>query len=259
LPEVNLAALDQAQQRGGGGRGGPGGGGGRGGGGRGGGGRGGGPQTPQGKMDYKFNSQGADFTGTEYAQMLPNVARVIIINSTNSSGASLETMAGKNRVVITATRSATEANDTVFYEHFLAALQDSAADEDKDKKVSVWETFKFASDAVDRFYKEQGRLATEHPMLSDNGGEAVNTTVKDPPVLSRYTVFNVDRPLTATDARLQTLLEQRREIEIKIQELKLREGIMAAPDFQKEMQERLLELAQKTAEINALTRQQEKK
>jgi hypothetical protein len=120
--------------------------------------------------------------------MLPNVARVIIINSTNSSGASLETMAGKNRVVITATRSATEANDTVFYEHFLAALQDSAADEDKDKKVSVWETFKFASDAVDRFYKEQGRLATEHPMLSDNGGEAVNTTVKDPPVLSRYTV-----------------------------------------------------------------------
>jgi pyruvate-formate lyase len=187
--------------------------------------------------------------------MLPQVARIVIINTTNSSGASLETMAGKNRVLITATRSGSEVNDTIFYEHFLAGLQDLASDEDKDKKVSLWEAFKFASDGVERYYKDQGRLATEHPMLSDNGLEAINTTAKDAPVLARYTVLNVDRVASTTNPRLQTLLEERREIELKMAELRLSERTMKPEEFEKQLQELILALAQKTAEIRA----QEKK
>ncbi|HEX4998540.1 MAG TPA: hypothetical protein VFY29_09945, partial [Terriglobia bacterium] len=220
--------------------------------GRGGRGGGGGPQLPQGLMDYKFNIQGPDFTGTEYSQMIPKVARVVIINTTNSSGASLETMAGKDRVLITATRSGSEVNDTIFYDHFLAALADAAADEDKDKKVSVWEAFKFAGDSVDRYYKEQGRLATEHPMLSDNGLEAISNTAKDLPVLARYTMINVDRPATSADVRMQTLLDERREIELKIEKLRLDEGKLGADEFNSQLQELFLKLAQKTAEIRQL-------
>jgi hypothetical protein len=217
---------------------------------------GGGPQTPLGLMDYKFNIQGPDYTGTEYMEMLPAAARVAIINTTNSSGASLEIMAKKNHVLITATRSASEVNDTIFYDHFLAGLQDAASDEDKDKKVSLWEAFKFASEGVERFYKEQGRLATEHPMLSDNGMEAVNSAVTNLPVLARSTVFNVDRPATAGDVRMQTLLNERTEIELKIAALQLDERNLEKSEYEKRFQTLLLELARKNAEIKQL---QEKK
>ena len=67
-------------------------------------------------------------------------------------------MSGKNRVIIAASRSG-EKEDTVFYEHFLTGLKGVAADEDKDKKVSVWEAFKYATAGVERFYKEQTRIA----------------------------------------------------------------------------------------------------
>jgi hypothetical protein len=209
-------------------------------------------------MDYKFNIKGPDFTATEYSQMIASLpaARVVVINMTNSSGAAVEPMAGKNRVIVTATRSGNEGNDTIFYEHFLAGLQNSAADEDKDKKISVWEAFRFAADAVDRFYKEQGRLATEHSLLSDNGKEAVDFNAKEFPILARYTVFNVDRPATAADPKLQTLLDQRREIELKIEALRFDQGILAPEDFDNKIKELIVELAMKSAEIRQL---QEKK
>ena len=83
---------------------------------------------------------GADLTGKEYSALIDslNPGRTIIVSSTSSSGGMFETLAGKNRVLVAASRSG-EKEDTVFYEHFLAGLKGVAADEDKDKKVSVWE------------------------------------------------------------------------------------------------------------------------
>ena len=69
----------------------------------------------------------------------------------------------------------------MFYEYFLKGLEEATANEDKDKKVSVWEAFKYATESVDRFYKEQGRMATEHPQLAANGADMVDLKVKDAP------------------------------------------------------------------------------
>src|SRR6185295_9462677 len=102
----------------------------------------------------------------------------------------------------TATKSGREGNETIFYEHFLEGLQNSAADEDKDQKVSVWEAFKYATDAVDRFFKEQGRMATEHSQLSDNGNDPIAANAKEAPVLARVTTFQVDKPITVSDPKL---------------------------------------------------------
>src|SRR5215471_11663624 len=113
--------------------------------------------------DYKFNIFGPDFTGLEYSQLLNTlkVGRIVIVNGTSASGGALDTMNGKNRVVITATKSGHEGNEPLFYEYFLQAMQSPEADEDKDGKVSIWEAFKFATDSVERFYKQENRLATE--------------------------------------------------------------------------------------------------
>jgi hypothetical protein len=203
--------------------------------------------------DYKFNIFGPDFTGMEYSQLLNTlkVARIVIINGTSASGGALETMAGKNRVIVTATKSGHEGNEPLFYEYFLQALQNSAADEDKDGKVSIWEAFKFATDSVDRFYKEEGRLATEHPQLSDSGAPMIDTKVKEPPALARITTFQVDRPVTVSDPKLQALLNDKHDIEQKIEALKIDKAITPQDVYDKQMEELLIQLATKSQEIKA--------
>jgi hypothetical protein len=204
---------------------------------------------------YKFNISGPDYTTDDYNKLLSTltVGRIVIVAGTPASGASLEKFAGKNRVVITATRSGQEGNDIVFYEYFLEALQNSAADEDKDQKVSVWEAFKYAVSATERFYKEEGRLATEHAQISDNGAEKTDIKAKEPPLLARATSFQVDRPAVSSDPKVQALLNERKEIEQKIEALRINKNSLQEADYNKQLEELLVQLALKNQEI----RQQE--
>jgi hypothetical protein len=201
--------------------------------------------------DYKFNIFGPDFTGLEYSELLNTLkaGRVVIVNGTSASGGALETMAGKNRVIITATKSGHEGNEPLFYEYFLKALDTPDADEDKDKKLSIWEAFKYATDSVDRFYKEQGRLATEHPQLSEGGAAMVDTKVKEPPAIARVTTFEVSRPVTVSDPKLQALLNEKHEVEQKIEALKIDKAITPQDVYDKQMEDLLVQLATKNQEI----------
>src|SRR5215468_5637421 len=204
---------------------------------------------------YKFNIFGPDYTADDYNKLLAtlNAGRIVIVAGTPASGAGLEKFAGKNRVVITATRSGQEGNDIVFYDYFLEALQGNGADEDKDQKVSVWEAFKFAVAGTERFYKEEGRLATEHPLISDNGGEKTDAKVKEAPLLARSTSFVVDRPIVSSDPKMQALLNQRKELQQKIDALRINKDSLPAAEYDKQLEELLVQLALKNQEI----RQQE--
>jgi len=206
---------------------------------------------------YKFNISGPDYTADDYSKLLSTlpVGRIVIVLGTPASGAAIEKFAGKNRVVITATRSGQEGNDIVFYDYFLEALDSPAADEDKDQKISVWEAFKYAVAGTERFYKEEGRLATEHPQISDNGTEKTGVTSKEIPLVARATSFQVDRPIVSGDPKLQALLNQRREIEQKIEDLRINKNVIPETEYDKQMESLLVQLALKNQEI----RQQEAK
>ena len=206
-----------------------------------------------GEGDYKFNISGPDLTAADYNILLSplTVGRVVIINGTNSSGGAIEAMAGKNRVVLTATRSGQEGNDTVFYEYFLDALTNAAADEDKDQKISIWESFKYATAGVDRFYKEEGRLVTEHAQISDNGAAKLGAAVKEVPLMARSLVFQVDRPVVSSNPRVQALLDEKKELEQKIEALRVGKSGIPEPEYEKQMEELLVQLALKNQQIRA--------
>ena len=200
---------------------------------------------------YKFNISGPDYTADDYNKLLSTLpaGRTVIVLGTPASGAAIEKFAGKNRVVITATRSGQEGNDIVFYDYFLEALQSPAADEDKDQKISVWEAFKYAVAGTERFYKEEGRLATEHPQISDNGTEKTGVTAKEIPLVARATSFQVDRPIVSSDPKLQALLNQKRELEQKIEDLRINKSAIPEAEYDKQMESLLVELALKNQEI----------
>ena len=94
--------------------------------------------------EYKFNIPGPDITAEELASLLNRIpaGRQLVVNMTSASGASLSVLAKKNRVVITATKSGTEKNATVFTRYWLDALQNAAADTDKNGTVSALEAFR---------------------------------------------------------------------------------------------------------------------
>ncbi|HVY69105.1 MAG TPA: hypothetical protein VHH73_04215 [Verrucomicrobiae bacterium] len=121
-------------------------------------------------QEAKFNTRGPDVSANELAEWLKPVHRPIaLINCASSSGPFLAKLAGKGRVVITATRSGYELNYTRFGQYISEAIADPAADLDKDGQTSLLEAYLSAASRVAEFYKKDGRLATEHSLIDDNG------------------------------------------------------------------------------------------
>lgn len=118
----------------------------------------------------KFNLRGVDVTATELAKELKRFQRpVAVINCASSSGPFVNALAGDNRVIVSATKSGFEQNFARFGDHISRAIADPSLDLDKDEQTSLLEAFIAASSRVEEFYKQEGRLATEHALLDDNG------------------------------------------------------------------------------------------
>jgi mannose-6-phosphate isomerase-like protein (cupin superfamily) len=120
--------------------------------------------------DAKFNLRGDDLAASELAAWLKPFRRtVIVICAFSSSGAWLKPLAGPDRITVTATKSGSENNYARFGGHLAQAIGDPGADFDKDGETSLLEAWLTAARKTADFYKDEGRLATEHSLLDDNG------------------------------------------------------------------------------------------
>jgi len=115
--------------------------------------------------DAKFNLVGPDLSATDWADLVkPLPGRLIFVNTTGASFPFLQKLAGRGRIVLTATDSAAQQFETVFPEYFVSAFNEPAADSDKDGRVSLWEAFAFASAGVRQWFEQKGQLPTERPL-----------------------------------------------------------------------------------------------
>ncbi len=118
----------------------------------------------------KFNLRGPDISAEDLASVLKPCKRPLtVIDCASASGPFINALSAPGRVIVTATRSGNELNVTRFGGYLAKAIADPAADLDKDGQTSLLEAYLFASRQVEQFYKEAGRLATEHALLDDNG------------------------------------------------------------------------------------------
>jgi hypothetical protein len=201
-------------------------------------------------VDYKFNLPGPDITGTELGSLLDHIpaTRQLVVNMTSASGGSIETLRRQNRIVITATKTGTEKNATVFARYWAEALRDPAADTDKSETVSALEAFRFAQRKTGESFETQKRLATEHSVLEDTGkgeGERNPSTENGEGKLAN--TFALVRlganAAAARDPAKKPLLERKEQLEQAIDKLKYEKAMMPEAAYKQQLMQLLLELA----------------
>ena len=197
--------------------------------------------------EAKFNLVGPDLSAREWADLLkPIPSRLVFINAASGSFPFIEELSAKNHIVITANDSAAQSFETVFPQFLVSGFKDEAADLDKNGRISLWETFTFVSARVKGWFDQRSQLATEHPMLDDDGdrvGRLVDDVGGDG-LLARVTYLRAEAPIEDTGNPETTLMLRRRaELNTELEELRARKGTVLPDDYENALEKLLLELA----------------
>jgi hypothetical protein len=208
-------------------------------------------------VEYKFNLPGPDVSATEIAALCDRIPskRQLIVNTTSSSGGSYAALSKPGRAVITATKSGTEKNATVFARYFVEALRDPTSDTNKNNAISALEAFEYADRKTAAFYESQQRLATEHPSFEDAGKgdpvRAASTEKGEGLFLTNFTLIRMGTAQkAAADPAKHDLLAKKEELEQKIDTLKYQKAAMAEDDYKQQLTTALLELAKVQEELD---------
>ena len=206
----------------------------------------------------KFNLPGPDLTPADFEPLVKKMKsrHVVFVNTASASGPFMESLAGSGRTIVTATRTGAERFATLFGGYFVDALAGMDADSDKNRRISVLEAFAYATREVATAYQREGIMSTEHALLNDSGGEGIPNPTADgkqgkvAAVLSLGSIAASD-PLP-TDPKLRALYLERRDLERRIEALKLLKGSMPVERYEGELEKLATDLALKTRQIRDL-------
>ena len=201
--------------------------------------------------ESRFNLPGPDLTAVELGVMLEplKAMQVAVVNTASASGDFLPVLSAKNRVVITATKSSYERNETLFPRYFVAAFATPGADTDKDERVSLLEAFVYAKREVARAYDTDTRLPTEHAMLDDDGdrrGSAEPDPRAGDGALARRFIVGATQASSSVIASTpgsDTLVAKKNGLETQLDSLRRRKDAMPAESYERELERLLVELA----------------
>lgn len=206
--------------------------------------------------EAKLNLRGPDLSATDLAAWLKPFARPLaIIDTASSSAPFLAKLAAPRRVIVTATRSGHQHNYARFGKFLAAAVGDPQTDLDKDGQISLLESFLSASHRTAEFYKTEGRLATEHALLDDNGdglgtpadwfrGTRATKRARDGAALDGLRAHQFHLVRSPMEQALSVEARARRDqLEQKISELRETKAKVPEAAYFKELERLMLELA----------------
>jgi len=193
-----------------------------------------------------FNLPGPDLTMADWSAMLAkfSAVRTAVVNTASSSGAFLEPLRGPGRVIIAATRTGGERNETRFPLFFVEAFANNAADQNRDNRVSMLEAFEYARTRVAQAYQQDGHILTEHATLQEETGGLAASLFLTPDRTEVALSSSV-----AADPELRALVEARRTLEGQVNALRIRKSSLDPAEYDRELERLLTELALKSREI----------
>ena len=206
--------------------------------------------------EAKLNLRGPDLSAGELSEWLKPFKRpMAIIDTTSSSAPFLAKLAAPKRVVVSATRSGNEQNYARFGKYLAEALPDPKSDLDKDGQISLLESFLSASHRTMEFYKAEGRLATEHALLDDNGdglgtpadwfrGVYATKRAKDGAEADGLRAHQFHLVRSTAEQQLSPEVRARRDqLEIQLAALREKKAKMNEEKYYQELEKLLLQLA----------------
>jgi hypothetical protein len=201
----------------------------------------------------KFNLVGPDLTASDYAKLFSELPtkHLVVVDMSSASGDFIKPLSGGGHIVVTATKSGQEQNATRFAENFIAALSNPEADTDQNGRISILEAFTFATKATAKWYEDQGRLATEHALLDDNGDGVGHSGAEggDGP-LAKTTYFDsLPLAIASSDPEMAKLVAERDRLEREVEQLKTRKASMKPEDYDSELEKLLVDLAKVSQSI----------
>ena len=196
-----------------------------------------------------FNLAGPDLTADDYAKLVGTLKseRVIFVNTSSSSGAFLQPLAGPGRTIITSTKTGGEKNEPVFAQYFADAFTDSTADTDRNGRISIAEAFEYAKSKAVATYTKAGTILTEHATLDDSREGKFAATLYLESDRAR-----ADKTAKVANPELRALLESQRVLEDQITALKLKKDVVPAADYDQQMEKLLTDLALKARAIREI-------
>jgi hypothetical protein len=202
--------------------------------------------------EAKFNLVGPDLSASQWADLLkPVPGRLAFVDTTGASAPFMRRLAGRNRLILTATDTAAQRFETVFPEYFIRAFDDPEADLDKNGRVSLWEAFAYASAGVHQYFEQKGELPTERAVLDDDG-DGIGREAQNPGSdgrLARTMYLEADVGAATGNSALDALLKRQTELQAAIEALKGRKPDMNPDQYEAELERLLLELARVSQQI----------
>ena len=199
--------------------------------------------------DPKLNLPGPDLAASALAAALDALPgrRIAVINAASASGDFVKPLAAAGRVVITATKSGYERNETRFAKHLADALGKGASDTDKDGRLSLLEAFEYARRETARSYETEKRIATEHAVLAGDSA------------LARWMVlegagFRVQGSGFSESPRLASLRRVRDSLQAEVQGLAARKSVMSTPAYERALEDLLVKLARASEAVREVER-----
>lgn len=203
----------------------------------------------------RFNLPGPDVTAAEMAGMLRALEgqTVVFVNAASASGDFVGALSGPNRIVITATKTGFERNETFFGDGLVKALAEPGADTDKNGQVSLLEAFNYATRETARLYESTNRLRTEHALLDDNG-DGKGSTDPDPDkgdgaLARRVSLAPPVLAVAGGDSGLRVLAAERDSLERAVESLRREKDKLPEAEYQRRLEDLLVKLAETSRQI----------
>jgi hypothetical protein len=187
----------------------------------------------------KFNLPGPDMTAQEFAPLLAKLKskRVVFVNTASASGPFVEALTAPGRVIVAATRNGAEKYATLFGGPFVDAFSNEAADANRDHKVTILEAYEFAKKQVEASFQREAIMQTEHATIDDTSRAAL------------VSLGTTGASALPADPKLRALYEERRQLEQRIESLKLLKSGMDPATYAAQLEKLATELAEKSRQI----------
>jgi hypothetical protein len=204
-----------------------------------------------------WNLQGPDITADQLATVCQKLQRPLAtVVCSSCSAPFINVLSGPDRIVVTATKDGNQIQYSRFGDAMSTAISTLEADINRDGQTSLLEAWLFASRRTAEFYKTEGRLATEHSLIDDNGdgkgvrselyvGDRVAENAENPELVDGLSaarwhfVRSDEERLLSSEQR-----EKRDSLEAQLEQLRKEKGRFSEEEYLKQVEMIVLLLAE---------------